>query len=55
LMSVFGEVVVKRLAYGARGRGGECFSARWRSEPAKGNDAHALRERLAFEVERGSF
>ena len=30
-----GEVVVKRLAYGARG-GGECFSAQWRSEPAQG-------------------
>jgi hypothetical protein len=53
LMSMFGEVVVKRLAYGARGEE-SVFSLDGDLNLAEG-DSHGLRERLAFEVARGSF
>ncbi len=54
LMSVFGEVLVKRLAYGARGEE-SVFPLDEDLNLPKDSDPHGLRERLVFEVARGSF
>ena len=53
-MSVFGEVVVKWLAYGARGEE-SVFPLDGDLNLPKDSDSHGPRERLAFEMARGSF
>ena len=53
-MSVFGEVVVKWLAYGARGEE-NVLPLDGGLNPPKDSDPHGLGERLVFEMARGSF